>query len=408
MKPRGLTSLPLPGVLFVAAVAFHLSQGLRMARVVHGDETWTIDAISRGFDQIIVFVLREDNHPPLYYLVAKTWSALVGLSVPQVRLLSYGFALLAVACFVLFHARYRLISLFVPLLLLGTNPLFTYYAATVRPYAMVVALASIVTLSALLLREQGSASSLPEVQRDLPMIRGIFYATGLLLGMTHYYGSLYVAILLAIDTIERKISRSFLPGVGLFSLLMIWPIIQKLFGSLEKQIESNQWVNVMPFVSTLNNFLMANFPVVLISRQPAYIFASAVFAALVVAALRSPRSYRAGAAQSSPPRFGTLLWGGPTRRDVTWVRVLGEGLANRSIYLGMIVGLVYLFSALVDIAIPFSTPYYFLVCLPAATLLFQALGQAIKRQLGIWPALLVIGAVVVCQLILSQQRLALP
>ena len=49
----------------------------------------------------------------------------MGLSIPQVRLLSYGFALLAVASFVVFHTRYRLISLFVPLLLLGTNPLFT-------------------------------------------------------------------------------------------------------------------------------------------------------------------------------------------------------------------------------------------------------------------------------------------
>ena len=86
----------------------------------------------------------------------------------------------------MFHTRYRLISLFVPLLLLGTNPLLTYYAATIRPYAMMVAPASIVTLGALLLRERGSASSRLEVQGDLPIIRGIFYGTGLLLGLTHY------------------------------------------------------------------------------------------------------------------------------------------------------------------------------------------------------------------------------
>jgi NhaP-type Na+/H+ or K+/H+ antiporter len=61
----------------------------------------------------------------LFYLFAKAWSLLVGLSIPQVRLLSYGFALLAVASFVVFHTRYRLIWLFVLLLLLGSNPLFT-------------------------------------------------------------------------------------------------------------------------------------------------------------------------------------------------------------------------------------------------------------------------------------------
>jgi hypothetical protein len=93
---------------------------------------------------------------------------------------------------------------------------------------------------------------------------------------------------------------------------------------------------------------------------------------------------------------------------LTSVRPLRERLADRRIYLTLIVGLVYLFSALVDLAIPFSTPYYFLVCLPAAALLFEALCQAIERRLGIWPALLVLAGVVACQLILTQQRLALP
>lgn len=340
--------------------------------------------------------------------MAKAWSALVGLSIPQVRLLSHGFALLAVACFVVFHARYRLISLLVPLLLLGTNPLFTYFAATIRPYAMVVALATLITLSALLLREQGTTRSRPEIQGDLPMIRWIFYGTGLLLGLTHYYGTLYVAILLAIDTVERRISRSRLPGIGLFSLLLIWPVIQKLFGTLEKQAESNQWVNVLPFISTFNNMLMGDFPAVLISRQPAHLFASAVFAALVVAAFRSPARHRVAASQPPAPPFGTFRWSGLEAPAISSMRPLRELLADRSIYLCLVIGLVYLFSALVDIAMPFSTPYYFLVCLPAAALMFEALCQAIERRLGIWPALLVLAGVVGCQLILTQQRLALP
>jgi hypothetical protein len=90
------------------------------------------------------------------------------------------------------------------------------------------------------------------------------------------------------------------------------------------------------------------------------------------------------------------------------IQPLRELLANRSFYLALIVGLVYLVSALVDFAIPFSTPYYFLVCLPATVLLFETFCKAIERRLGIWPAILVTGGVVVCQLILSQQRLALP
>ena len=408
MKPRGFLVLPGSAICLVAAVAFHLSKGLRMARIDHGDELWTLLTINRNVDQIVAFVLGEDNHPPLYYIVVKAWSALVGMSVPQLRLLSYGFALMAVAGFVVFHTRYRLISLFVPLLLLGTNPLFTYYAATIRPYAMVVALATLTTLSALLLRERGADRTRPEIQGDLPMMRWIFYGTGLLLGLTHYYGTLYIAILLAIDAVERRISRSRLPGIGLFSLLLIWPVIQKLFGTLEKQAESNQWVNVLPFISTFNNMLMGDFPAVLLSRQPAYLFSGAVFAALVVAAFRSTPSHRFATSQLPPPPAGKMLWQEPESAAASIMPTLRELLADRKIYLCLIIGLVYLFSALVDIAMPFSTPYYFLVCLPAFALMFEAFFKAVEIRLGIWPALLVVAGVVGCQLILTQQRLALP
>jgi len=82
----------------------------------------------------------------------------------------------------------------------------------------------------------------------------------LLLGLTHCYGTLYVAILLAIDAVERRFNRSRLAGIGLFSLLLIWPLCQKLFGSLEMQAESNQLVEMLPFVSTLNNFSWGIYP----------------------------------------------------------------------------------------------------------------------------------------------------
>ena len=90
------------------------------------------------------------------------------------------------------------------------------------------------------------------------------------------------------------------------------------------------------------------------------------------------------------------------------MRTLRELLADCKIYLCLIIGLFYLFSALVDIAVPFSTPYYFLVCLPAFALIFEALFKAVEHRLGIWPALLIVAGVVGCQLILTQQRLALP
>jgi hypothetical protein len=64
MKLRGHFRLPGPVVLLVAALAFQLSKGLRMVRVDHADENWTLAAINSSFDKIVIFVLEEDNHPP--------------------------------------------------------------------------------------------------------------------------------------------------------------------------------------------------------------------------------------------------------------------------------------------------------------------------------------------------------
>ncbi|MEI6615501.1 MAG: hypothetical protein WCL59_02895 [Cyanobium sp. ELA507] len=398
---------------FLILLALQLSSGFRVPRVDHGDEVWTLGALGQSYGELINFVLRQDNHPPLYYIVAKFWAGLVGASIPHVRVLSYLFALLAVGLFVFFCFRFRLLTLFVPLVFLATNPLFTYYAATIRPYAMVVALASLVTLSALLLRQSGRWSLTHDGERSIAWMRWIFYLGCLLLGLTHYYGTLYVAILLAIDWFERNISWSRIPGSLVFSLLLIWPVFQKLQGSLDVQAKSNLWVKVFPLVSTLNNFLMGTFPSLMVSRQPAYVFSVFIFLCLIVGVCASGVS---GAGQKTalgsdlpgqmPEDFP--LGGGNLSKQFS-PDVIGALLADRRVYLGLIIGLVYLFSLAIDVLItPFSTPYYFLVCLPAVAILFESLCQSIERRLGLWPAFIFLAGVVGCQLILAQQRLALP
>lgn len=409
MRPGGRLFWRWTAFLLVAAVVFLLSSGFRLAKVDHPDELWTLMAINRSLDQVVDLVLKHDNHPPLYYIVAKIWSLVFGFSVSDLRLLSFVFALLAIGCFVFFHIRYRLISLFVPLLLLGTNPLFTYYTATIRPYAMVVALASIVTLSSLLLRENGSGASQPLYKDELIRVRWIFYIACFSLGFTHYYGTLYVVILLGIDLVEKKISRSPFPAIVLFVLLLVWPCSQQLFGTLREQAESNQWVKVLPFVSTINNFFMANFPVVLISRQLIHAFVSIFFVILVLVAWRMPCRYRAGQLSNVeflPPAVDPSA--GSQMFLLSFVDGLRQIVADRRIYLGFIIFFVIVFSAIVDIYSNFSTPYYFLVCLPALIVLLEEVYFSIECRLGSLQAALIGGGVIAYQVILAHQRLALP
>jgi len=398
---------------FLILLAFQLSSGFRVPRVDHADEVWTLDALGKSYGELVDFVLRQDNHPPLYYILAKFWAGLVGFSIPHVRFLSYLFALLAVGVFVFFCFRFRFITLFIPLIFLVTNPLFTYYAATIRPYALVVALASIVTLSALLLRLSARWSSFQAGEGSVAWMRWVFYLGCLLLGLTHYYGTLYAAILLAIDFFERKISWSRVPGSLVFLLLLVWPVLQKMQGSIDVQAKSNLWVAVFPFVSTFNNFLLGTFPPLMVSRQPAYIFSVVIFLSLLVGVFAGGGSgsrERAVSGSSAPDQlFRDFPLGGGNLGRKFSPEVIGELLADQRVYLGLIIGIIYLFSLGVDILImPFSTPYYFLVCLPPVAILFESLCQAFERRLGLWPAFIFLAGVVGCQLILAQQRLALP
>ena len=53
-EASGYLSDPGSVGLLVAALGFQLSKGLRMARVDHPDENWTLAAINRSFDEIVI------------------------------------------------------------------------------------------------------------------------------------------------------------------------------------------------------------------------------------------------------------------------------------------------------------------------------------------------------------------
>ena len=370
---------------FLALLAVHLSWGLRIPRVVHADEHWTLATIQEGPMRLLANVLVNDNHPPFYYLIHHVWSGLLGASIPSGRLLSYGFALTTLAVFAAFHHRFRAIPLIMPLLLISTNPLFTYYAATIRPYSLIVALASSATLSALVLR-QGTGQS-PE-SRPILLTRLVFFTSCLALGTTHYYGTLLSFVLLSIDLLEARILRSRLITLSGLGLLLIWPGMQLLNNTAQQQLASNNWVRVMPGISTFNNFLLGTFPSLIVARDPRLLFGLVLFLCLLAARLPWPLQRPSWPlARQAVQRLTALLHSGPG-------------------YLLVVIAVVFAVSALIDCLTPFTTPYYFLVCLPAVALLFECLCRDLQHRLGPWSAALLLGGTVASQLVLAGQRLA--
>lgn len=372
---------------FVALLAVHLSWGLRISRVVHADERWTLATIQENPTRLLANVLANDNHPPLYYLIHHAWSGLAGISIPSGRLLSYGFALITLVIFAVFHRQFKAIPLITPLLLISTNPLFIYYAATIRPYSLIVALASAATLSSLVLRQGAGGSTAP---RPMLLLRLIFFASCLALGSTHYYGTLLAFVLLGIDLLQRRIDRSRVITLISMGLLLLWPVLQLLNNTAQEQLATNSWVRVVPGVSTFNNFLLGTFPSLILARDPRLIFGLVVFVCLLTTRLPWPLLLRPSWPLARP--------------DLQRLAALVD---SRHGYLLLVITLVFAVSALIDCLTPFTTPYYFLVCLPAVALLFDLLGRDLQRRLGPWSAALLIGGTFACQLMLAGQRLAM-
>lgn len=389
MPARRAVEGPWWRLSLVLLLSVKLSSGLRVPRVDHPDEIWTLDVIRRSYAGIIAFILGNDNHPPLYYLVIKAWSSIAGVSIDSVRLLSFLFGLLTLLSFALFRLRHRPLAFVAPLLLVATNPLFTYYSATIRPYALLVFLATLATLSSLALRSDRPASeerpSVADHHARRTALQILFFASCLLLGLTHYYGLLYAMILMVWDFWERRLSVSRLPSIIVAALLCLWPLTQFLFGSLNEQIKANDWVNVVPVISTFNNFLMGLFPSLLLSRQPPFLFSIGLMLCL-----------------------GTIfLSQKPKLRQVAWNR-LGDVFHLDEAYLLSSLLVIIAVSTAIDLRVPFSTPYYFLVGLPAMALLFGFWLRWLRSRLGLLPAGVLLATVGLTQIALTQQRLMAP
>jgi len=408
VKKSTLKTGMLPAVLLVGLLLIHLSYGLRIPRVPHPDEQWTINVLLDNVNQLIwSTILKHDNHPPLYYLLSKGWIGLTGATIPRLRWLSFLFTGLTL-CFVAWIYRRRpRFEMAVVLLLIGTNPLLSYYSATVRPYSMVVLLATLMTFSAMELRGRHSikadhSGAAPDCLDDTEIKSRrdssggqrnwyfLYYGSAFLLGLTHYFGTLYVLLATCFDFLSRRIERSPSKGMLLLLLIFFWPVLQGLTGSLGEQANVNSWINVFPLISTINNFLAGVFPLLIFSRTPQLGFGLVLALVLLLIALRPVLQ---GERKLPIARRGWLAW----------------LLATDSAFLVLLVTAVVAAGCVADALLPFTTPYYFLVCLPAVTLLLGRLISASCRDLfSSSLSVFLTLTIVALQIQLAHQRLSLP
>jgi 4-amino-4-deoxy-L-arabinose transferase-like glycosyltransferase len=150
------------------------------------DEAWSMWAVRGDRVTDTLSRVREDVHPPLYFLLLDGWTFVAGESAYAVRLLSTLFGMIGLAATYavgrrLFDRRAALYAL----VMLATASFFVYYAREVRMYTLVLALAALSTW--LYLRWLNTPTGTPTWRRGL--IYGLCMSALL---YTHYDGVLVI------------------------------------------------------------------------------------------------------------------------------------------------------------------------------------------------------------------------
>lgn len=374
-----------------------LVAGLRIGAQPHPDEVWTVNAVRSSLPELVGnTVLKKDNHPPLFYILIKGFQVIGGEGLGWLRLLPLLLSFLTILALRYFLRRETLPCQLATIGLVGTNPLFVYYATTLRPYSLVVLMATLVTFLSLALRAasgssdgaaNGSVGTLPGVR--LPRLRLAYWLSLIVLSLSHYFAFGFAALMLLVNMVKRVVEPRRWVNALLLILISLWPLIHFLFGALGSQTVHNKWVNVVPVLSTVNNFLMGVFPLLLISKQPQLLFSVVVCLAIACSYSLHLRPARIGIAGLRP--------------------VVRAGAASDFPFLAVVVAMLVLAACLVDLKTPLSTPYYFLVCLPAVAYgvarLFDTLIAEARRA---WIPVAVLVLTLLLQVMLAFSRLVLP
>jgi Dolichyl-phosphate-mannose-protein mannosyltransferase len=182
------------------------------------DELYSVTASHENMASLNQILL-NDVHPPLYQLLLKGWMFVFGEGEVATRSLSWFFAVASLYPVWKCASRYGVAFFVCSLAVFSTNMLFTSYANESRSYAMVLFLATLV-----------STLYVAEVHKR---ISPVFLLVCVALSLTHYFGLIFVGVMLGLQLIERRADRgSILKILGTGVVAGLWPLYHALSGTL--------------------------------------------------------------------------------------------------------------------------------------------------------------------------------
>jgi uncharacterized membrane protein len=193
----------------------------------------------------------SDVHPPLYYLLLRSWSAVLGQSDVAARLPSAIFGILTVAtaaCVKPLPAPGRLAFM----ALLAVSPGAIEYAQEARSYSLLLLFSTVVTSSCL--------SFVSNPINDRAAIRAItaLAVAGILASYTHYFGFLLAVAAGAVAVWagrvgQRRALRAGLALAGIVGSFIPWIIYHSHYMSYG--VRTAGWIADFPLSGTISWFL---------------------------------------------------------------------------------------------------------------------------------------------------------
>jgi mannosyltransferase len=302
------------------------------------DEIWSVVASSGTWQELFAKLL-SDVHPPLYQIILKLWMSIFGKEEPATRVLSLLFSITSLVLLAVFGRRRSTLFQIASISFFVSCPAFAFYAQETRSYALILLVSCAFTIATLNL----------DVRPQNIKTKYFKYALAIILSLTHYFGLIYSFIVISLEFVTKNPKKQKIEHAVILLTLLIWPIFHYLFGDISKNTSGNFWIKVSGPYETVEIFLSGVFPLFVnlflnrlkihpILILPAFILLCYLTYLIVGSFRRLPDKDKTAIAESEK-----LL----------------------SVVLLFVIGM-----AAVDLLTPMSTPRYYIVLLPAASLLF--------------------------------------
>lgn len=294
-----------------------------------------------------------DVHPPLYNIMLHYWIYLLNDNEISTRLFSILCSAITIIVFSMWsYKKFSIQNAFVAIGFFSSNFYVTFYGQETRPYALLLLLSTLLTLLIINF-----------IQRPRKLYLFIIALVGLLLSLTHYFGLLYSLIAITYLLLNTKKWSERFVFFMLNIIMMIWPIVHFIFGSIKSKRSGNFWITSDGIYDTTTRFFTAITPPIIAVFYPFTQYNIIKIGITMIG-------------------LGALLF----LIFLTWQEVKAETsiriVEDKKTFTFLTsVLLCFLFTIiLIDYYTPITTPRNFIVLLPCSSLLFSFLIRVFKHR----------------------------